>query len=83
MNPLWQQLIDFLKTASPIVWQSLIRQVYSDATVQLTWGILTGIISFVLVKFSGAVKTSILPSSLVVISSAVSNTSCIILSSLI
>ena len=44
------ELIEFLKTASPIVWQSLIKQVYSEAIVDLVWGLFLGGICFGLAK---------------------------------
>jgi hypothetical protein len=39
VNELLSQLIEFLKSASPLVWQTLIRQVYSDAIASIVWGV--------------------------------------------
>jgi hypothetical protein len=44
------ELIEFLKTASPVVWQSLIKQVYSEAVSQLAWALALGGSCFGLVK---------------------------------
>ena len=44
------ELIEFLKTASPIVWQSLIKQVYSEAAADLVWALVIGGICFGLAK---------------------------------
>jgi len=43
MNPLLQQLLDFLKTTSPLVWSVLIRQVYVNIVSNFLWAIGAGI----------------------------------------
>ena len=50
MDDALQQVIDFLKTASPVIWQTLIRQVYSEAISYLVWAFVLGGISFALAK---------------------------------
>jgi hypothetical protein len=45
-----QQLIDFVKTASPLVWNILIKQVYSEAIADLIWAFGLGGTCFVFVK---------------------------------
>ena len=50
MNPLLQQLIDFLKSASPIVWSTFVRQVYTYAGADFIWVIGLSIASIFLVK---------------------------------
>lgn len=47
MEELLTQLIDFVKDASPQLWDVLIKQVYSNAVVQLVVGILLLIIGIV------------------------------------
>ena len=47
MEELLSQLIDFVKDASPKLWGILIKQVYSNAVVQLAVGILLLIIGIV------------------------------------
>jgi hypothetical protein len=40
MDELLKQLVEFLKTASPQLWSILMKQVYSDAIVNLLFGLL-------------------------------------------
>ena len=43
MDQAVQQLIEFLKQASPVVWQALIRQVYVEAGSMVFWGIVSAV----------------------------------------
>ena len=55
MNPIWQQLIDFLKTASPLVWEIIMKQVYSNMIANVLWVIGLIVASIILAKLG---KTS-------------------------
>ncbi len=52
-----QKLIEFLQTASPVVWDSLMKQVYANAYANLFWGAFLGvlfpIILYVLIRKLG------------------------------
>jgi hypothetical protein len=48
------QLIEFLKNASPAIWQVLIKQVYIEASEKLFWGILFGVVAFILFKIANS-----------------------------
>jgi len=50
MNETLSQLMEFLKEASPMVWETLIKQVYVEAVRDFTWSILFFIVCFFLVK---------------------------------
>ena len=52
MTELLQQLIDFIKAASPMVWGIYVKQVYVDAAVGVFWGIGVLIASPFLTKFA-------------------------------
>jgi len=45
-----QQLIDFLQEASPLVWKTLIKQVYVDAFAYSAWAIGLAVVGFLLIK---------------------------------
>jgi hypothetical protein len=53
LNEVLAQLIEFLKLASPLVWQTLVKQVYSNAVACLIWAIALLVLCVVLVKFAG------------------------------
>ncbi len=40
MNEVLQQLLDFVKSASPQVWATLVRQVYVDAIMDIVWAVI-------------------------------------------
>ena len=40
MTELLQQLVEWFETASPQLWEILIKQVYVEATSDLVWGII-------------------------------------------
>ena len=44
------ELIDFVKTASPLLWETLIRQVYVQAIATIAWSIGCIIACIVLIK---------------------------------
>jgi len=46
------ELVKFLQEVSPLVWQSLIKQVYSEAIAYVIWGIGLAIACPFLVKFA-------------------------------
>jgi hypothetical protein len=52
MTELLQQLIDFIKAASPVVWSIYIKQVYVDAIVGVVRGIALLVASPFLAKFA-------------------------------
>ncbi len=52
MNEVLIQLIDMLKTMSPLVWQTLIKQVYSDGVASIIWAIILFIFGICLVKLT-------------------------------
>jgi hypothetical protein len=43
MDNIIQQLIDLLKSLSPALWQTLVKQAYSEAFYKLLWGIFFGV----------------------------------------
>jgi hypothetical protein len=45
-----KQLIDFLQTASPMVWETLIKQVYITGLSYVLWGAGLGVASFYCIK---------------------------------
>lgn len=50
MTELMQELIAFLKEASPAVWQTLLKQVYVEAAGQIAWALAMAVICVLLVK---------------------------------
>ena len=52
MTELLQQLIDFIKSASPIVWEALVRQVYVEAVSYAAWAVLTTIVVFIWIRLA-------------------------------
>lgn len=48
------ELVKFLQEVSPLVWQSLIKQVYSEAFSALIWGVVFLVASVFLFRFSKA-----------------------------
>lgn len=45
-----RKLIDFLQEASPLVWSTLLKQVYVDAAGNIAWSVGLLVIAFVLYK---------------------------------
>lgn len=45
---LLQQLIELLKTTSPFIWQTLIKQVYVEIFGFIVWGVVCGIGAYLL-----------------------------------
>ena len=45
-----RKLIDFLQGASPLVWQSLIKQVYVEASARLAWALGFVVVTYFLFK---------------------------------
>ncbi len=52
MDKVLIELIDALKSASPHIWQILMKQVYGDAVVELVFSILLVIAGCVLIKLT-------------------------------
>jgi hypothetical protein len=50
------KLIEFLESASPLVWQTLIKQVYLEAFSKLVWGIAILVVALVLYRFANLHK---------------------------
>lgn len=53
-----QDLINFIKTVSPVIWETLVRQIYNDAITCLFWALVCGIAAFVLFKIGKKFKKS-------------------------
>jgi hypothetical protein len=41
MSAALQQLIDFVKSASPVIWSTLVRQVYTYAVADILWAMMS------------------------------------------
>lgn len=52
MDAALSELITFLKEASPLVWSTLIKQVYVEAFANIAWAIGLVVISYLLAKFA-------------------------------
>jgi uncharacterized membrane protein len=50
MTELMQELIEFLKNASPAAWQTLLKQVYVEAAGQIAWALAMAVVCALLVK---------------------------------
>jgi hypothetical protein len=50
VNETIAQLIEFLKSMSPLIWAALIKQVYIEAISKLAWGILFLVVAAILKK---------------------------------
>jgi hypothetical protein len=46
------KLIEFLQTASPMVWETLIKQVYVEAYSQIAWGVILLLVGCFMVRTS-------------------------------
>lgn len=53
-----RKLIEFLQEASPLVWQTLVKQVYVEAFSKFAWGALLLVGAFFLVKFAAKLKAT-------------------------
>lgn len=51
MNEAIQELIDFIKTASPVIWETLIRQVYVEVAGKILWVVGLLVLCFFLFRF--------------------------------
>ena len=40
MNEQIVKLLEFIQSTSPVIWNALVRQVYSDALTSVGWGVL-------------------------------------------
>jgi hypothetical protein len=47
-----RELIEFIENASPAVWSTLLKQVYSDAFTLLAWGVFVAILAVVSFKLA-------------------------------
>ena len=52
MDTLLQELIVFLKEASPVVWEALMKQVYAIGVGRIVWSLLALAFIFGLIKFA-------------------------------
>lgn len=50
MNEVLQELVAFLKEASPLVWSALIEQVYIEASAKIAWAVAFLVIAVVCYK---------------------------------
>jgi len=50
MDKVLQELIEFMKSASPVVWQALYKQVYVEALAFFLWAIGLAVLAVVLVR---------------------------------
>jgi hypothetical protein len=56
MNEALQQLIDFVKSASPTVWGVLVKQVYVYAVADILWALMLIAVAFLLYRLAMANK---------------------------
>jgi hypothetical protein len=52
VDEILKKLIEFLQQASPLVWASLVRQVYAIAFSQIAWSVAVLVLCFAAWKFS-------------------------------
>jgi len=52
MDSALQELIEFVKSASPVIWQALYKQVYVEALSFLIWAIGLAFVAIMLVRFA-------------------------------
>lgn len=47
-----QELIDFIKSAAPVLWEVLVKQVYADIATYLIWTVITAVMAYFLIKIA-------------------------------
>jgi lipoprotein signal peptidase len=50
MDKVLQELIEFMKSASPVIWQALYKQVYIEAAASFLWAIGLAVLAVVFVR---------------------------------
>jgi len=47
-----EELINFIKSITPVLWDTLLKQVYADIVTLLIWMVLTALAAFFLIRFA-------------------------------
>ncbi len=51
-----RKLIEFIQDASPVVWQTLIKQVYVEASARILWALALLVLGYLVIKLVNAKK---------------------------